>query len=75
MNTYRFPYLSPHQSRTHEPTEWEMSLAGAIEHAFSKGHYELPSLIAALNGSRVRPLQGGMWTEANFTSLMHELGA
>ena len=27
---YQFPYLSPHQSRKREPTDWEVSLAGAI---------------------------------------------
>ena len=73
--TYHFPYLNPHQSRTHEPTDWELSLAGAIEHAFSKGHYTLDSLVVALNASRVRPQQGGQWTVSNFTTLMHELGA
>jgi hypothetical protein len=75
MQPYRFPYLNPTQSRDKEPTDWERSLAGAIEHAFSKGHYELPALIAALNASRVRPQQGGHWTETNFTTLMQELGA
>jgi hypothetical protein len=75
MDVYKFPYLNPHQSRTREPTDWEVSLAGAIEHAFSKGHYQLEALIAALNASRVRPQQGGQWTEANFSALMRELGA
>ena len=49
--------------------------AGAIEAAFGRGQYELADLITALNASRVRPQQGGMWTEENFTTLMHELGA
>ena len=75
MSTYQFPYLSPHQSRTREPTEWEMNLAGAIESAFTKGHHDLPSLVAALNDSHVRPLGGGQWTETGFAALMHELGA
>ena len=75
MDGYQFPYLNPRQSRDGEPMDWEVSLAGAIEHAFSKGCYELPALVAALNASRVRPQQGGAWTEANFSSLMHELGA
>jgi hypothetical protein len=75
MSSYSFPYLSPHQSRTREPTEWEMSLADAIENAFARGNRDLPSLVEALNASRVRPLVGGLWTEANFTTLMHELGA
>jgi hypothetical protein len=74
MATYRFPYLDPHQSRRREPTDWEMSLAGAIEQAFGQGHHELPALVAALNASRVRPREGGHWTEANFTALMRELG-
>lgn len=74
MSTYKFPQLDAHQTRTHEPTEWEYSLADAMESAFSKGHHELSALVAALNASRIRPRQGGAWTEENFTSLMHELG-
>jgi hypothetical protein len=75
MATYRFPHLDPHQSRDRPPTDWEMSLAGAIEGAFGAGHHDLPALVAALNASRVRPREGGAWTEANFTALMRELGA
>ncbi|HEV7268328.1 MAG TPA: recombinase-like helix-turn-helix domain-containing protein [Falsiroseomonas sp.] len=74
MPTYRFPELDPHQARRRAPTDWEMSLAGAIEQAFGQGHHELPALVAALNASRVRPREGGSWTEANFTALMRELG-
>ena len=75
MSAYQFPYLSPHQSRTHEPTDWELSLAGAIEAAFSKGDYELDALVEALNASRVRPPRGGPWSAETFTALMRELGA
>ena len=75
MSSYSFPYLSAHQSRSREPTDWEMALAGAIESAFTAGHRDLPTLVAALNASRVRPLGGGQWTESGFTTLMHELGA
>ena len=75
MVAYQFPFLSPHQSRTREPTDWEKSLAGAIEAAFGRGCYELDALIEALNASRVRPQQGGMWNAENFTTLLHELGA
>jgi hypothetical protein len=75
MSSYSFPYLSPHQSQTREPTEWEMNLAGALEAAFGQGYFELPALIGALNASRVRPRDGGTWTEQNFTALMRELGA
>jgi hypothetical protein len=74
MVTYSFPYLSPHQSREREPTEWELQLADAIEGAFAKGAHELDTLVAALNASRVRPQGGGKWTNSNFTALMRELG-
>lgn len=75
METYSFPYLSNAQSRTREPSEWEMNLASALEAAFGAGHQELPALVEALNAGRVRPREGGAWTEANFTTLMSELGA
>ena len=75
MASYSFPHLDPHQSRVRAPNDWEMALAGAIEAAFGQGHHELPALIAALNASRVRPREGGEWTEAGFTALMRELGA
>ncbi len=74
MATYTFPYLSPHQSRDREPTEWELTLADAIEGAFAKGAHQLEELVAALNSSRVRPMGGGQWTSENFTVLMRELG-
>ena len=74
MPSYAFPALDPHQSRNREPTEWEMQLSAAMEAAFGAGHYELPALVAALNASRVRPRDGGAWTEAKFTALMRELG-
>ena len=75
MSTYTFPYLSPHQSRTREPTDWELALAGALEAAFSKGAFELDALVAALNASRVRPRDHGVWTTEIFTATMRELGA
>lgn len=75
MSSYSFPQLDVHQSRTHEPTEWEYALADAIESAFAKGHHTLPALIQALNGSRVRPSDGGTWTKANYQAVMKELGA
>jgi hypothetical protein len=75
MNEYRFPYLSPHQSRSHEPTQWQLELASVVENIFSKGAHDLDALVEGLNGSRVRPLDGGQWTADKFTSLMRELGA
>ena len=75
MSQYQFPYLSPHQSRTQEPTQWQLDLASAIEAIFAKGAHSLDELVAGLNASRVRPLDGGAWTTENYTALMRELGA
>ncbi len=75
MTEYRFPYLEPRQSVTHEPTQWQMDLASAIESIFAKGDHSLDELIDGLNKSRVRPLNGGQWTAKYFTELMRELGA
>lgn len=74
-DTYRFPHLEERQSITRLPTEWEGSLADAIEAAFAKGNWELEDLVAALNRSRVRPKAGGQWTAENFQATMQELGA
>jgi hypothetical protein len=42
---------------------------------FTKGARELDEVVAGLNGTRVRPPDGGDWTPENFTALMKELGA
>jgi hypothetical protein len=75
MPDYRYPYLDPHQSRTAEPTAWQQELANAIESVFAKGARELDEVVAGMNKTRVRPLDGGDWTEEKFTTLMRELGA
>jgi hypothetical protein len=75
MSEYQYPYLSPTQARTHEPTPWQTELAGAIESVFSKGAHELDELVAALNTTRVRPPNGGDWTKETFSAVMRELGA
>lgn len=75
MKEYKYPYLDPHQSRTHEPTPWQQELANAIESVFAKGARELDEVVAGLNGTRVRPSNGADWTAETFTSLMRELGA
>ena len=73
--SYVFPYLSAHQSRIGEPTDWELALADVLEAVFAGGARDLDEVVAGLNGSRVRPRQGGAWTADNFSALMHELGA
>jgi hypothetical protein len=75
MSDYRFPYLEPHQTRTQAPTAWQQELANAIEGVFTKGARELDEVVAGLNGTRVRPPDGGDWTPEKFTALMKELGA
>lgn len=75
MPDYQYPSLDPHQTRTHEPTQWQEELANAIESVFVKGARELDEVIAGLNGTRVRPPNGADWTPENFTALMRELGA
>jgi hypothetical protein len=75
MTAYQYPYLSPHQTRLHEPTVWQQELANAIEGVFAKGAQEFDELVAGLNASRVRPPSGGEWTEANLSAVLRELGA
>ncbi|AXK80368.1 hypothetical protein DW352_07460 [Pseudolabrys taiwanensis] len=75
MPDYQYPSLDPHQTRTHEPTQWQKELANAIESVFVKGARELDEVVAGLNGTRVRPPNGADWTPENFTALMRELGA
>jgi hypothetical protein len=74
MSQYKFPYLSPVQTRTDEPTAWQQELANAIESVFTKGARELDEVVAGLNDTRVRPPDGADWTPENFTALMRELG-
>lgn len=73
--SYQFPYLDPHQSRDHEPTQWQMELASALESIFAKGAHTLDALVEGLNNSRVKPPDGGPWTADKYTALMRELGA
>jgi hypothetical protein len=75
MSAYVYPYLSAHQTRSSEPTAWQMELASALEAIFGKGAHTLDELVAGLNASRVRPAEGGAWTPENYTALMAELGA
>jgi hypothetical protein len=73
--SYQFPYLDAHQSRTQEPTQWQMELASAIEAIFANGAQSLEALIDGLNASRVKAPDGGPWTAEKYSALMRELGA
>jgi hypothetical protein len=52
-----------------------MELASALESIFAKGAHTLDDLVAGLNASRVKPVDGGAWTPENYTALIRELGA
>ncbi len=63
------------QTRPAPPTEFEQSLAAALEQIFAQRIYELPDIVAALNRDGLRSRQGETWTEQNFVATFRELGA
>jgi hypothetical protein len=62
------------QTRPALPSEYEQSLADALEQIFAQKVYDLPEIVAALNRDGVRTPAGEVWTEANFQSTLRELG-
>jgi hypothetical protein len=62
------------QTRPAPPSEFELSLAGALEQIFAQRIYELPDIVAALNRDGVRTRQGETWTEPSFIATFRELG-
>lgn len=68
-------YLVEHQSRTVDPTPYEVKLAGAIEEVFAGGAHELDSLVEALNHLGIPNPNGEPWTAETFTSEMQRMGA
>jgi hypothetical protein len=62
------------QTRPAPPSEFELSLAAALEQIFAQRTYELPDIVAALNREGVRTRQGDTWTEQNFVATFRELG-
>ena len=64
-----------HQTRSRVPTDYEESLADALEDIFAAGHYELPEIVAKLNESTVPPPGGAAWTEDSFKQEMGRLAA
>lgn len=67
-------FQEPHQSRDHEPTSYEIELAGAIEEVFASGAHELPALIEGLRTTGLRGPDGQPWTEDSFLAEMRRLG-
>jgi hypothetical protein len=68
------PYLVPHQTRSAPPTEWEDSLADAIEAGFAAGHWELDALVAFVRERGVRDPHGSEWTVESFQAELARLG-
>ncbi|MGE5794223.1 MAG: recombinase-like helix-turn-helix domain-containing protein [Bacteroidota bacterium] len=62
------------QTRPALPSEYESTLADALEQIFAQRVYELPEIVAALNREGVHTPAGEAWTEANFQSTLRELG-
>lgn len=62
------------QTRPAVPSEYERTLADALEQIFAQKIYDLPEIVAALNREGVRTPTGETWTERNFQDTLHELG-
>lgn len=62
------------QTRPAVPSEYERTLADALEQIFAQKVYELPEIVAALNREGVRTPTGDAWTERNFQDTLRELG-
>ena len=64
-------YLQPRQAQKRMPTSYESLLGDAIERA---GVYDLPGLVANLNGQNSTTPDNQPWTEANYAAVMTTLG-
>jgi hypothetical protein len=62
------------QTRPAAPTEYESTLADALEQIFAQRTYDLAGIVAALNREGVRTPSGDAWTERNFQDTLRELG-
>lgn len=62
------------QTRPAPPTDFELTLAAALEQIFAQKIHDLPGIVAALNRDGVRTRQGEAWTEASFVATFRELG-
>ncbi|RFU87227.1 hypothetical protein DY218_07590 [Streptomyces triticagri] len=73
--TDSWPYLEIHQSRTHEPTPYELKLAATLEEVFTVEGHELADVIRGLNARQVHAPDGRPWTEQTFRTELDRLGA
>lgn len=68
-------YLNPHQTRDHEPTDYENLLGDGIEKAYAAGIHDLPGICKSLNEDCVPSPNGTPWTPELFQQEMKRLGA
>jgi len=68
-------YQEARQVGSGTPSAYESALADALEAAFTAGHRELDTIVAALNRSSVSAPGGGTWTAALFEAELRRLGA
>ncbi len=62
------------QTRPAAPSDFELTLAAALEQVFAQKIYELPKIVAALNADGVLTRDGRPWTEDSFVATFRELG-
>jgi len=62
------------QTRPGLPSEYDATLADALEQIFAQRTYDLAEIVAALNREGVRTPAGEAWTEASFQSTLAVLG-
>jgi len=62
------------QTRAAVPTDHENRLGDALQEIFAEGIYDLPGIVAALNGRGVGSAAGAAWTEESFVAEMARLG-
>lgn len=67
--------LKKNQTRSVDPTPYELKLAGAIEEVFGSGRHDLDGLVTGLNEMGILGPNGDQWTEESFTAEMKTLGA
>ena len=62
------------QTRAAPPTAAETALADALQAVFAERIYELPAIVARLNGIGLAAPGGGAWSEASLRAELQRLG-
>ncbi|WP_199507248.1 MULTISPECIES: recombinase-like helix-turn-helix domain-containing protein [unclassified Psychrobacter] len=68
------PTLIVWQTRDHQPTDYEVSLANHLIEAFSSGAETLEAVVSALNAQGMLHSDGTAFTTASFEQEMARLG-